>query len=235
VQEAYDLTNDFGLVAKTVKHHGLRGLGSVELEIGVPLKVMLALKVDTLEEGFETAGKPAQFEYKYDGFRMQIHKKGKRIWIYTRRLEDVTKQFPDVVETVKKHVSADNFIIDSEAVGYSPKTKRYMPFQNISQRIKRKYDIDKAVKELPVELNVFDVICLNGKSLIQKPFKERRKLVKKIIKPAKRKIVVSKSLVTSNPKEANAFFKESIKEGNEGLMIKNLNAPYKPGARVATC
>lgn len=232
VQEAYDLTNDFGVVAKIANEKGLKGLESIELNIGVPLKVMLALKVDSIAEGFETVGKPAQLEYKYDGFRMQVHKAGKKIWIFTRRLEDVTRQFPDVVEAARKHVTADRFIIDCEAVGFSPKTKKYLPFQNISQRIKRKYDIEQLVKELPVELNVFDVMCIDGKSTIRKPFSERSEIVERIIKPARRKVVVAKKLVTDSEKEAKQFFDESLRNGNEGVMIKKLDAPYKPGARV---
>ncbi len=232
VQQAYDLSNDFAEVAKKAKLHGLKGLCGVSLKIGVPVKVMLALKVDSINEGFDAVGQPADFEFKLDGFRIQVHKDGKGVQLFTRRLDDVTKQFPDVVDYVKKHVKANFVILDSEAVGFDPKTERYKPFQRISQRIKRKYEIDKMTKELPVELNVFDVISYNGKNMIDEPFKERRKVIEKIIKPAKRKIVVVKNLVTDDEKKAEEFYKESLRAGNEGVMIKKLDAPYKPGARV---
>ncbi len=232
VQEAYDLTNDFGEVAMAVRIYGLKGLGKIKIKIGVPVKAMLALKVDSIEEGFEKAGKPLQAEFKLDGFRVQIHKKGKDIQIFTRRLENVTTQFPDIKEYTLKYVKGDNLILDAEAAGYDPKTMRYLPFQKISQRIKRKYDIEKIAAEYPVEVNVFDIICHENRNTISDPFRERRKLIEEIIKPAERKIVPSKKLISSDQKEIEEFFKESKEKGNEGLMLKNLEAPYKPGSRV---
>ncbi|MBI2653150.1 ATP-dependent DNA ligase [Candidatus Woesearchaeota archaeon] len=233
VQSAYDVTNEFALVAKAAKSKGLEGLENIGMKVGVPIKVMLALKVDAIEEAFETVGKPAAIEFKYDGFRIQGHKDEKGdIKLFTRRLEDVTKQFPDVVEFVKKNVKGKSFIIDSEAVGYDKKTGKYLPFQNISQRIKRKYDIDKISHDFPVELNVFDIIYYEGKNLINEEFEKRRKLLEKIIKQETKKIVLSKSKKVSEKKDVEKFFKEAVDSGNEGLMFKALNAPYKPGARV---
>jgi len=232
VQKAYNLTNDFASVAETVKKHGLKGLEDIEMQVGVPLKVMLALKVDDIEDGFKRCGKPAEFEFKYDGMRMQIHKNNNEIKIFTRRLENVTTQFPEVIENVRKHVNERKVIIDSESVGFDKKTGKYLPFQNISQRIKRKYDIEKMSQQYPVEVNVFDIINYKGKSVIDKPFEERKKILKKIIKNTPKKIKLAKSLVTSDKKQVEAFYKEAIDSGNEGLMIKKLDAPYKPGARV---
>ena len=233
VQHAYDVTNEFALVAKSAKSKGLGGLENIGMKVGIPIQVMLALKVDTIEEAFETVGKPAAIEFKYDGFRIQAHKDEKgNIRLFTRRLEDVTKQFPDVVEFVKKNVRGKSFIIDSEAVGYSRKTGKYLPFQSISQRIKRKYDIDRMSSDFPVELNVFDIINHEGKSMLNEPFEKRRVLLEKIINPEKKKIVLSKSKIVSEKKDAEKFFKDAINAGNEGLMFKSLDAPYKPGARV---
>ena len=233
VQHAYDVTNEFAEVARAAKLKGLEGLGNIGMKVGIPIQVMLALKVDTIEEAFETVGKPAAIEFKYDGFRIQGHKDEKgNIKLFTRRLEDVTKQFPDVVEFVKKNVKGKSFIIDSEAVGYAKKTGKYLPFQNISQRIKRKYDIDKMASNFPVEVNVFDVIYFEGKNIINVEFEKRRRLLEKIIKQEPKKIVLSKSKVVSDKKDVEKFFKEAINAGNEGLMFKSLNSPYKPGARV---
>jgi len=118
---------------------------------------MLAQKVESPEEGFKAVGKPAAFEYKYDGFRMLINKDKKgKIRIFTRRLDNVSNQFPEVVEYVKKQVKGKTFIIDAEAVGFDPQTKHYKPFQAISQRIRRKYNIEELQKKLPVEVNIFD-------------------------------------------------------------------------------
>jgi len=233
VQNAYDVTNEFAEVAKTAKLKGLEGLKKIGMRVGIPIQVMLALKSDTIEEAFETVGKPAAVEFKYDGFRIQCHKDEKgNIKLFTRRLEDVTMQFPDVAEYVKKNVRGKSFIIDSEAVGYGKETGKYLPFQNISQRIKRKYDISKMAGDYPVELNVFDIIYFDGKNLINEEFENRRKLLEKIIKQESKKIVLSKSKIASNKQDVEEFFKSSVDAGNEGLMFKSLNSPYKPGARV---
>ncbi|MBI1935332.1 ATP-dependent DNA ligase [Candidatus Woesearchaeota archaeon] len=233
VQSAYDVTNEFAQVAKAAKSKGLKGLESIGMQVGIPVQAMLALKVDTIEEGFETVGRPCAIEYKLDGFRIQAHKDDRgNIKLFTRRLEDVTKQFPDVVQFVKKNMKGKSFILDSEAVGYSKKTGKYLPFQNISQRIKRKYDIGKISEDFPVEVNVFDIIYYEGKSLINEEFRKRRGLLEKIVKQEPKKIVLAKSKITSDKKEVEKFFKDAVNSGNEGLMLKKLDAPYKPGARV---
>ena len=233
VQSAYDVTNEFAEVAKAAKSKGIEGLENIGMKVGIPIQVMLALKTDTIEEAFETVGKPAAIEFKYDGFRIQAHKNDKgEIRLFTRRLEDVTAQFPDVAEFVKKNVRGKSFIIDSEAVGYDKKTGKYLPFQSISQRIKRKYDIGRMSRDFPVEINVFDAIYFDGKSLINEEFEKRRKLLEKVIRQEPKKIVLSKSKITSNKKDVEKFFREAVNAGNEGLMFKSLNAPYKPGARV---
>lgn len=233
VQSAYDATNEFAIVAKAAKSKGMEGLQNIGMKVGIPIKVMLSLKVDTIEEGFETVGKPAAVEFKYDGFRIQAHKDEKgNIRLFTRRLEDVTKQFPDAVEFVKRNIRGKSFIIDSEAVGYDKKTGKYLPFQSISQRIKRKYDIERMAKDFPVEVNVFDIIYHDGKSMINEAFESRRKLLEKIIKQEPKKIVLSRFLKASDKSQVEKFFKDAFEAGNEGLMFKSLNAPYKPGARV---
>ena len=232
VQRAYDLTNEFAEVAKAAKK-GLKELENIEMKVGIPIQVMLALKVDTVEEGFETVGKPCAVEFKYDGFRIQAHKDEKgNIKLFTRRLENVTNQFPDVAEYAKSNVKAKTFIIDSEAVGFDRKTGKYLPFQSISQRIKRKYDIEQTAQDFPVELNVFDLIYFDGKNMISEPFEKRRKILEKIIKQQPKKIVLSKQKIVSDEKVVEQFFKDAFNAGNEGLMFKALNAPYKPGARV---
>ena len=232
VQEAYDKSTDFALVLEKACK-GIKELEKTELSPGHPIKVMLALKAESIEDGFERVGKPAAFEYKYDGFRMLINKTEKgEIKIFTRRLDEVTNQFPDVVSYVKENVKAKSFIIDCEAVGYDKKTKEYTPFQAVSQRIKRKYHIEKLIKELPIELNVFDILYHNGKSLIDEPFETRTKILRQLIKTHKYKIRTAEQLITSDEKKAQEFYKQALKDNQEGVMIKNLNSPYKPGARV---
>ena len=231
VQKAYDMTNDFSVVAEKARGK-ISGLEKLDIVVGKPIKVMLAQKVKDVKEGFERCLKPCDVEYKLDGFRIQAHKKGKEIILFTRRLENVTKQFPDIAEYIMKNVKGESFIIDSEAVGYDPKTERYLPFQSISQRIKRKYDIAEMAMKFPVEVNVFDIVYYNGRSLIDDDFEKRRSLIKKIVANKKRNIVVVKNIVTSDEDKVERFYKESLREGNEGIMIKKLKAPYKPGSRV---
>ncbi|RLE46195.1 DNA ligase [Candidatus Woesearchaeota archaeon] len=224
VQSAYDVVTDFAEVARIAKTKGIKGLRSVQLSPGKPVKVMLYLKAKGIHDAFETVGRPAACEYKYDGFRVLINKKGKEIKLFTRRLEDVTKQFPDVVDVVKK-IKGD-FILDSEVVGKSTKGK-YLPFQRISQRIRRKYDIAEMAKKYPVEINVFDILYYNGKSLLNTPFKERRAILEKLCPE-----ILAKQIITDDEKVAEKFYKESLAAGNEGMMVKNLKGIYKPGARV---
>ncbi len=162
----------------------------------------------------------------------QIHKKGENITIFTRRLENVTVRFPEVVDYVKDNVKGDSFILDAEAVGFDSKTGKYLPFQSMSQRIKRKYDIEKLAKQYPVELNIFDIMCYENKNLLKEPFKERRKLLEKITSEKPKKIVLAKQIVTSDLKKADQFYKDSLKAGEEGIMVKNLDGIYKPGSRV---
>jgi len=232
VQEAYDKSADFAVVFEEACK-GIEFLDKISLSPNKPVKVMLFPKVTSFAEAFEVVGKPAACEFKYDGFRMLIEKDDAgEVRIFTRRLDNVTKQFPEVKRYVKEFVNAKNFIIDSEAVGYDRKTKKYMPFQQISQRIKRKYDIEQLETELPVEINVFDILYYNGKSLINEPFSRRRELIEEIITEKKWQFVLANQIITDSESEMKEFYETALKEGEEGIMIKKLDAPYKPGARV---
>src|SRR3989338_1333389 len=231
IQEAYDRTNDFAFVFEKACL-GRKELESIEITPKKHSKVMLYQKEKTVEDGFERVGKPALIDYKYDGFRVMINKENSNIKIYTRRLDDVTKQFPEVIKYVTKYIKGYSFILDAEAVGFDPTTKKYRPFQEISQRIKRKYDIEKLSKKLPIEINVFDILYYNGKSLIKTPLSERRKLIEKIVPIKKFIIKQSEAIITDNIKIAEKFYKKALSEGEEGVMMKNLSSPYKPGSRV---
>lgn len=232
VERAYNTTGDYGEVAERVKKYGKEGLDGLGLKTGKPIKVMLAIKTDGVEDAFKALGKPAEFEYKLDGFRVVISKDEQGIKLFTRRMEDVTKQFPDVVDAVKKNVRGNNFLIDSEVVGYDKKTGKYMAFQKISQRIKRKYHIEEMAKKFPVEVNVFDVLYYNGRSYEKEEFGNRRELVKKIVNNVGKKIVAVKGIVTEDAKKAEEFYMESLGAGHEGVIVKNLKAGYKPGRYV---
>jgi DNA ligase 1 len=232
IQKAINNSNDLAEVFKRIKNKKLKELEKILMQVGKPIKVMLAQKISTIEEGFKALGKPCAIEYKYDGFRLLIHKKGKEIILFTRRLENVTKQFPEVVEYIKKYVKGKSFILDSETVGYDKKTKEYKPFQYISQRIRRKYNIERIQKELPVEVNVFDILYYNEKSLLDEPFEKRTKLIKKIVKNFPYKIISARQIITSDEKKAKEFYKKALRDNQEGVMMKNLKSEYNPGSRV---
>ena len=232
VQNAFNLTADFAEVYKAAKK-GIRTLKSVRMSSEKPVRVMMALKAGTATEAFARVGRPAMAEFKYDGFRLEIVKDNKgKIRLYTRRLDNVTAQFPELAEQIEKNVKGKSFILDSEAVGYDGQTKKYLPFQKISQRIKRKHDIEKVSHQLPVEVNVFDILSYEGKNLIKEPFLERRQLLEKIVNSIERKVKLSENRIVESEEDVELFFERSKQAGNEGLIIKNLKAIYKPGARV---
>ncbi|MEM1688102.1 MAG: ATP-dependent DNA ligase [Nanopusillaceae archaeon] len=233
VEMLYSIYNDFGEVIEIIRKEGKSVLNKLSPIVGKPMKVMLAVKAESIDEAFSIVGRPAIIEAKYDGFRVQIHNDTNNIFLWTRRLENVTKQFPDVISFISDCLPIDkSFIIEAEIVGYDKENKKYLPFQKISQRIKRKYEIEKMAKEIPVELRVFDIIYYEGSSLINKPFKDRRELLEKIVNPKEGKLSLSEAIITSSNYEANEFFENSIKKGLEGVMFKNINAPYHPGRRV---
>ncbi len=232
VQESLDVKNDFAEVALIARTGGMARLRKISLRPLRPVKVMLAQKVASVKEGLERVGVPCQAEFKYDGFRMQIHREDDRVRIFTRRLEEVTAQFPEVVEAVRRQIRSRSFILDAEAVGLDASSGRYMPFQHVSQRIRRKYSIEELAKKLPVEVNVFDVIYYNGRSMLKYPLKQRRSLVEKIIREQPKRLVIAKKCVSSKAADIEKFYKSALEIGNEGIMLKKLSAPYKPGARV---
>ncbi len=202
------------------------------MELGKPVHVLLADKAPNLKEAIASYGKPA-IEVKYDGMRLQIHKNGDKVWLYTRRMENVTKMFPDISEMVKKHVKAKTCVIEGENLAIDPRTGKPVPFQRLSQRIHRKYDIHKMAKEIPVQLNLFDIIYLEGEMLFDKPFRERRELLEGIIETQEGKFQLAEELITDDLKKAQKFYEKALELGQEGVMVKNLEAVYQPGKRVA--
>jgi DNA ligase-1 len=232
-QEAYDLCNDFGRVALVAKAEGISGLARITLVPGTPVKAMLFQKAVDMKEALDTVSVPAAIEYKYDGFRMQIHKAGGKITIFTRRLENVTAQFPDVVKAVEEHVQGESYILDSEAVGIDVKTRKYIAFQNISQRIKRKYDIVELSTKFPVELDIFDALYYDGENLVHEPFSKRREaLTAALPKSILGVICLATQEIVETEEAAQTFYQKSLAAGNEGVMLKNLSSVYKPGSRV---
>ena len=234
VQKAYDLTSDFVAIQETIQAKGFRGLEDLKLKPGTPINPMLAVKLDNADEAAKSVNLPCLVDYKLDGFRVEVHYDGKKIKLFTRRLEDVTKQFPDVIEVVKSKVLGKNFVLDAEIMGLDAKTKEHLPFQKISQRIRRKHKIEEMVKKLPVELQVFDILYYNNKSLIELPQKSRRELLTKIIPKVKNKLTYVTGTIAKTVKEIDKFYKEALSKGLEGIMVKSLNKQYTCGRKVGT-
>lgn len=230
IQKAYDFSNDFAEVAKACRE-GLEAVNSLELELYRPVKSMLAKNVDTIEEGFEEVGEPASINYKYDGMRAQVHVKDGEVKVFTRRLEDITEQFPDVVDAVEKNIESDNCILDTEIVGYDPEDGGMIPFQKLSKRIKRKYDIQKLKQEIPVEVRPFDLIYLD-EPILQRPYKERWEKLKGVVNEEEKELKLVDHDETSEAERVQEMQQASLSAGHEGIMMKNLEAEYKPGNRV---
>jgi DNA ligase 1 len=190
IQHGYDITNEFSVVVKDLKEKGIGAIKDIPLTVGKPISAMLFVKAKDIPDAFSIVGKPAAFEYKIDGFRLQVHKKGDDVKLFTRRLDNVTKQFPEIEKYARSRIRGDSFILDGEAVGFDPKTGRFMPFQSISQRIKRKHDIEEMARQFPVELMIFDIMEHDGKNLLDEPFERRRAVLESIVKEKDREILL---------------------------------------------
>jgi DNA ligase-1 len=231
VDYAWNILSDFGEIARIAKQQGVAGLRKVRVQIGKSIQVMLGEKVESIEDVVKNYGKVIA-EYKYDGARIQCHKRGDQIWLFTRRLENVTKQFPDIVEFCRKGLRAKECIVEGEALGIDTKTGYPLPFQILSQRIHRKYDIEKMAKEIPVQVNLFDAVYVDGKTLFNKPLKERRKILEKITKIIPDKFQLAKQIVTDDVKLLKKFYKEALDAKQEGLFLKVPDSKYVFGRHV---
>ncbi len=161
----------------------------------------------------------------------QIHKKGNKIELFTRRLENITEQFPDVVEKVREHVDADNCILDTEIVGFDPEDGSMIEFQKLSKRIKRKYNIQKQVEKIPVEVKPFDLIYLD-EPILEEEYSKRLEKLDSIVDEEKQELRLVDREVTGEEEKVQKMQQKSLSEGHEGIMMKKLDAEYKPGSRV---
>jgi DNA ligase-1 len=231
VEHAWNMMPDYGEVIKIAKAKGDEGLKSVRLKVGTSVQVLLAEKADSLEDAMGKFERAA-IETKYDGARVQIHKDGDKITLFTRRLEDVTTQFPDLVDMAKRSIKSGDCIMDGEILGIDKETGRNLPFQQLSQRIQRKHDIERMVKEIPIQVKLFDIIYCNGDMLFDTPLDQRRKVLEKSFDPIPGKFELSAQLVTDDIAKAERFYKQALENGEEGVMVKNLDSKYQPGRRV---
>ncbi len=221
VERSYMLINDLGEVAVTAFHHDLE---QVSIRIGRPIKMMLA-QIGGF--GDVTGGYAA--EWKFDGARVQIHKDGDDVRIFSRRLEDVTKSLPDVVNLIKSQVTANQAILDGEVVATGPDGKP-LAFQEIMRRFRRKYKVSAMAEKIPLHLNLFDIMYLDGDALIDDALHLRRERLESVVRPHAR-LRAAEQVVTDDPGVAHAVYQAALDAGHEGIMLKNPDSVYSPGKR----
>jgi len=229
VDRAHMLTNDLGLVAEVAGIEGEEGLKKLNLSPGKPVKPMLAQLSEGIGISIEEMGE-AICETKYDGIRIQIHKKGEEINLFTRRLENISKAVPEMVKYVKKAFPNEDFIAEGEII--ATKNNKPISFQYMLQRVRRKYNIEKAIEDVPLKLYLFDLLYFKN-PLIDDPLAVRRKTLEEIVDTSIEQINLSTMIKATpdNVQDAEKLFNESIANGHEGIMIKDPKEPYIPGIR----
>lgn len=227
LERAYNLCSDLGLVARRY-YEGKENIKKFKITPFKPVRPALAEREPTPEAIIERLGKCAA-ELKYDGFRIAVHKSGDKVELFSRRLERTTTMFPEIVEAVRKNVKAKEAILEGEALAYNESTGEFYPFQYTIQR-KRKHGVAAMAAEMPLKLFCFDVLYADGTDYTVRPYSERRKSLEKIVEEGPN-ISLAEIFVTDNAKELSKYFAKSIERGMEGLVIKDLNAPYVAGAR----
>ena len=229
LERAYNLSSDLGTIAKTVASQGLKGIKSYRITINRPVRPMLSERLETVHEIIEKLNGKCIAEYKLDGERIQIHKNGSLITLFSRRLENITNHYPDVIDLAMIYLKADKVITEAECVAVNPDTGKLLPFQELMHR-RRKYEINKALIEYPVSLFFFDILYLDGEDLTQRPYLERREKLKQLVTQDDR-IKIVPSIYSDDPKEIENFLGEAIANGCEGIMAKDPNGIYRAGAR----
>ena len=228
-ERAHMLTNDLGLVAKVAMEEGEEGLKKLTLIPGRPVKPMLAQLSEGIDISIEEMG-CALCETKYDGFRTQFHKRGDEITLFTRRLENVTHAFPDAVDFIRRGFPDEDFIAEGEIVGF--KDNKPLPFQTVLQRVRRKYDIQATMKNVPIKIFLYDLLYFK-EPVVDEPIIKRREILESAVDCSIDELNLS-DIVKVGPEnidDAVELFNKSIAGGHEGIMIKNCAEPYIPGIR----
>jgi len=229
VERAYNIRPDIGYIATQLKKEGLEGIRDVRVQVGIPIRMELAERLSSSSEILEKVGSPCAVEYKYDGERIQAHRKGEEVQLFSRRLENITYQYPDVAQVIRNRVRSKEAILEMECVAADPDTGELRPFQELMRR-RRKHGIEEMSEEIPVVLKAFDVLLVNGRDQTRKPYSERRQMLRDLV-DEDRQIQLSEMKTVRTSDEMDRFFQESVAEGMEGIMAKALNAEYEAGAR----
>jgi DNA ligase 1 len=230
LENAYNVSSDLGRVSKILAKQGLKAVSAIKIELFIPIRPMLAERVQTSKEALEKVSGKAAVEFKLDGERVQIHRGDKKVQIFSRSLENITHYYPDVAEA-SRTITLRNFIIEAEVVAINKYTEEFLPFQELMHR-RRKYDIDKNVENYPVSVNVFDILYASGRDKANLPYIERRALLKdSITNSVDRRLTLIQQRIVSSVDQLEKFMAKSIQYGCEGLMVKQTNSPYRAGAR----
>ncbi len=233
LENAYNKTSDLGLIAKTLwqypsQEDALRAVEKLDVQVGKPIRSELCERLPGPEKAIEKMGE-VDVQYKYDGFRTQIHKDGNHVSIFSRNLENMSHMFPELIEGTLQQVQADSVILDAEALAYNPESEEFLPFQETTKR-RRKHKIEEMAKQMPLKAFVFDILYRDGVSLIDKPLVERLNILKETIKPGDILIPTSDQIVR-DAKTLLLLLEEAISKGLEGVVLKKLESPYEAGAR----
>ncbi|MDA4120811.1 MAG: ATP-dependent DNA ligase [Thaumarchaeota archaeon] len=230
LERAYNVHPDLGLIVEKAAVEGMKGIAKVKVVAGVPIRPMLAERLESAEAIVAKMGsKKVIAEYKLDGERLQIHKRGSTVLLFSRRLEVISGHYPDAAELAKKNVLAKNAILEAEVVAINEETGEYLPFQELMHR-RRKYGVEQAIEDYPVALNFFDILLAGAADYTGRPYRLRRKKLEDVVKASDRTRVVP-AMETSDPGEMEKFMEEAIANGSEGLVVKDPDSPYRAGAR----
>jgi DNA ligase-1 len=228
-ERAYNLTSDLGYVASILAEGGLEAIRRIHVVVGKPIRPMLAERLADPREILEKLGGRCVAEYKYDGERLQIHRDHDRIDLFSRRLEKITPQYPDVVDLVRQHLRAERAIVEGEVVAIDAASGELRPFQELMPR-RRKYGIERAMEEIPTALFAFDALYLDGHDLTEQPYRARHEALEKAVRPGDRFRVATYREVDS-VRELEEFFEQAVQDGCEGLVCKATGGVYQAGAR----
>ncbi len=226
VRRARTFIGDIARVALIASQEGVQGLQKVRPELFTPVGFMLAQTARSIKECLEIHGGRTALEFKFDGARVQIHKRDTAVRIFSRRMADVTSSMPDIAQLVQQELSATEAIVEGEVIAVDS-AGRPRPFQILLHRFRRERGIEALVKEIPLQLYLFDLLYLNGEPLVDSPYHERRQKLAEIAGS----IPLSPQLVVSDSAEGERFLNQAIQLGHEGLVAKKLDAPYTAGVR----
>ncbi len=231
IERAFNITCDIGLVAETISAGGMDAIKAMRISVGSPIKVMLAERLPSIPEIVERMGGRCAIEYKYDGIRVQAHIGKDGVKLFSRRLEDLTPNFPDIAQSMRARCNHEEAIIEGECVAIHPETGFMLPFQNVTHR-RKKHGMDDAVKDIPVRIFMFDMLYADGRDMTTMPFPERRKALEEGFAIGGM-VQTTAMRVVESPEEGERFFSQAIAARCEGVMAKSLasESVYRAGSR----